>query len=112
MESQLSKLISMMCQRPPSGLPNQPEPNPKESVKAITLRSGKRYDSPTMLNIEKVSTDDQSINTETNLVPTEGDLEKEKEKRNEKPIVPKNTMKPYKPKIPFPQRLRNNNSDP
>jgi len=43
-ESQLSQLISMMSQRPPGGLPSQPEPNPKESAKAITLRSRKGYE--------------------------------------------------------------------
>jgi len=47
-ESQLSQLINMMSQRPPKGLPSQPEPDPKESVKVVTLRSGKGYESPTV----------------------------------------------------------------
>jgi len=37
-----------MSQRQPSSLPSQLEPNPRESVNAITLRSYKGYDDPTM----------------------------------------------------------------
>jgi len=38
----------MMCQRQPGAIPSQPEPNPRETVNAITFKSGKSYDDPTM----------------------------------------------------------------
>ena len=73
-ESQLSQLINMMSQRPPGGLPSQPETNPKEYVNAITLRNGKRYDSPPLPEAENMVTD-------AHLVPTDGDKNSDDEDR-------------------------------
>jgi len=44
----------MMSQRPPGGLPSQPEPNPKKSAKPITLKSRKGYENLPMPETNEV----------------------------------------------------------
>ncbi|KAG8485697.1 hypothetical protein CXB51_019007 [Gossypium anomalum] len=41
LENQIGHLAKMILERPPESLPSNTEPNPKEHVKAVTLRSGK-----------------------------------------------------------------------
>jgi len=102
----------MMSQRPPGGLPSQPEPNPKESAKAITLRSGKGYKDPIMLEKEKLTNDTQPIMARSGTSPSDGNLREKRDEGKEEPAVPKVPVQPYKPKIPLPQRLKNSSSDP
>jgi len=92
-------------------LPSQPEPNPKESTKAITLRNGKGYESPTMPE-KKVIDDTQPIMAKSGKSSSDGNLKERKDEGKEEPTGPKVLVQPYKPKIPFPQRLKNNSSDP
>ena len=46
LETQVANLATLMSQRPPGQLPSQNEANPREEVKAVTLRSGKQLEEP------------------------------------------------------------------
>jgi len=66
----------MMSQRQPSTLPSQPEPNPRESVNTIMLRSGKGYDGltiPELVIDEVVTKNHKALEKE---VPIEKDSKK------------------------------------
>ncbi|PPR83581.1 hypothetical protein GOBAR_AA37133 [Gossypium barbadense] len=41
LENQIGQLAKMISEKPPGSLPSNTEPNPKEHVKVVTLRSGK-----------------------------------------------------------------------
>jgi len=43
---------------------------------------------------------------------SDGNLEEKEDEGKEEPVGPKVLVQPYKPKIPFPQRLKNSGSDP
>ncbi|GKA17955.1 reverse transcriptase domain-containing protein [Tanacetum coccineum] len=104
--------------RPSGSLPSNTQANPKgssskpyqppqaqnENVNAVFTRSGKSYDPPSNPN-------DQQNDYET---PISFDSEDEEEEstpqlksQTPKPIKETPIPKPYKPKIPYPQRLRN-----
>ncbi|CAM8889939.1 unnamed protein product [Rhodiola kirilowii] len=81
-------------------LPSKPEHNPRESVNAITLRSGK--------HLEMISAQDTRAGAEKsarNSALDEGETSKEAENREENSaqIV---EPAPYKPPVPYPQRLK------
>jgi len=101
----------MMSQRPLSGLPSQPETNPKESVKAITLRSSKGYEGPTMLE-KKAIDDTQPIIAKSGKSSSDKDPKEREYEGKKESAGPKILVQPYKPRIPFLQRLKNNSSDP
>jgi len=69
-----------MSQRQPGALPSQQEPNPRESVNVITLRSGKSYNGPTMpeLEVDDVVTENHQAPIQEKEVPTKTDSEKKK----------------------------------
>ena len=106
---------------PRGSLPSQPEPNPKGEAKAIKLRSGTEYTGPVMPEPEPVYTDRASdarteqpnltagttpIPEETNEYtdqaystrPVQGEKQNQKKKGTDTPP-------PYRPPVPFPQRL-------
>ncbi|GJU19267.1 hypothetical protein Tco_1152609 [Tanacetum coccineum] len=113
----IKTLADKQSSRPSGSLPSNTQPNLKgssskpyqppqarnEHVHAVFTRSGKSYDPPTNLN-------DQQNKSET---PINFDSEDEDEEstpqlksQTPKPIKETPIPKPYKPKIPYPQRLR------
>ncbi|CAM8902331.1 unnamed protein product [Rhodiola kirilowii] len=81
-------------------LPSKPEHNTRESVNAITLRSGK--------HLEMISARDTRTGAEKsalNSASAEEETSKEAEDRNENSAQTVEPA-PYKPPIPFPQRLK------
>jgi len=87
-----------MSQRQPGALPSQPEPNSKIG------RCGRDYASPSIPDNDKIAFNQPKISTDGNL---------EKKKGEEKEENPKKDLsETYKPKIPFPQRLKNTKQDP
>ncbi|GKA27227.1 reverse transcriptase domain-containing protein [Tanacetum coccineum] len=104
--------------RPSGSLPSNTQPNPKghnskayqplqsrnEHVNAIFIRSGKSYNPPVYSN-------DQQTNSKT-PINFDSDNEEDKEPtlqpKTQNPKLVKETPlpKPYKPKFPYPQRLR------
>ncbi|XP_062075256.1 uncharacterized protein LOC133779295 [Humulus lupulus] len=61
LETQMGKLATLMANRGQGNLPSTTEFNPKEHCKAITLRSGKKYEGPsTKQSIEDKDQDNQA----------------------------------------------------
>ncbi|XP_020259787.1 uncharacterized protein LOC109836335 [Asparagus officinalis] len=89
LEIQITRLAqnASFSSRPSGMLPGQPETNPKDHVNAISLRSGKQYEGPKMKENDGVD-----------------DHHEEKEEEKVKKYV---SPAPYKPPLPFPQRLAN-----
>jgi len=113
-KSQLSQLINMMSQRLLGALPSHPKPNPRESVNVIMLRSGEGYDGFTMLElvIDEVVTENHQASIKEKEVPIEEGPKKKVREVQAKLMASKVPVELYKPKISFPQRLKQNRSDP
>ncbi|GKV16994.1 hypothetical protein SLEP1_g27554 [Rubroshorea leprosula] len=94
-ETQLGQIADMVSGRVQGGLPRNSEKNPREQLKAITLRSGKE--------LKEVG---QSDGKEEGVEAGESKQEEEPTRLFHNP-----TVKPYKPKIPFPQRFLQANLD-
>jgi len=98
LETQISQVAQQVAtsSQTPGVFPSQTKINPKTHINAITLRDGKQLEDP----VVKTTTIESEIESD----------EPQSEKaigESEKPIVPT----PYKPKIPFPQRLVKPNLD-
>jgi len=78
------------------------------------LRSGKGYDGPTMpkLVADKVVTENHQALIQEKKVSTEEDSKKEEGEVQAKPLALKVPVEPYKPKILFPQALKQNKNNP
>ncbi|GJY46826.1 reverse transcriptase domain-containing protein [Tanacetum coccineum] len=103
--------------RPSGSLPSNTQPNPKghnskayqppqsrnEHVNALFTRSGKSYNPP-------VNPNDQQNNSENPMNVDSDDEDEEptpqQKNKNPKPVNETPLPKPYKPKIPYPQCLR------
>ncbi|GJY34795.1 hypothetical protein Tco_0419264 [Tanacetum coccineum] len=112
------KLVDKQSGRPSGSLPSNTQPNPKvhsskayqppqsrnEHVNVVFTRSDKSYNPP-------VNPNDQQTNSETPINFDSDDEEEEEptpelKTQNPKPVKETPLPKPYKPKIPYPQRLR------
>ncbi|XP_062104062.1 uncharacterized protein LOC133815221 [Humulus lupulus] len=96
LETQIGQLANLMSNRAQGNLPSSTEVNPKEQCQEFTLRSGTKYDMPTIQE-EVEKTQDQKVASPEQENVTE-DLQK---KGKDKPITVEHT-----PKIPYPQRFR------
>ena len=118
---QNDQLSSMLTERTIGTLPSNTVTNPKEHVKAISLRSGRTYEEPKVIDAKQ---DEAVDNEESKMEEAESEMKEleqaEKIKENEKASKSKRsrevtfeTYSPsiYDPPIPFPQRLRKNNVD-
>ncbi|GJS90045.1 reverse transcriptase domain-containing protein [Tanacetum coccineum] len=117
LETKFDRLADKQSGRPSGSLPSNTQPNPKghnskayqppqsrnEHVNAVFTRSGKSYNPP-------VNPNDQQTNSETpiNFDSDEEDEEPTPQSKIQNPKPNKETPlpKPYKPRIPYPQRLR------
>ncbi|XP_020258488.1 uncharacterized protein LOC109834881 [Asparagus officinalis] len=97
LENQVTQLAQQFnsSSRPSGMFPGQPETNPKESINAITLRSGKELETPMMRSDHR-----DVIDESEKLVTSEKDHIGEKGENVERYVAPA----PYKPPLPFPQR--------
>lgn len=111
----------MLTERTTGTLPSNAVTNPKEHVKAISLRSGRTYEEPKVTNAKQ---DEAVDNEESKMKEAESEMKEveqaEKTKENERASKSKKsrevtfeTYSPsiYDPPIPFPQILRKNNVD-
>ena len=99
LEVQIGQIANALTSRNQGNLPSNAETNPREQVKAISLRSGKNLAQPkeTISNKPaKTKIDDSS----------EEAVYKKKSQSKE------NNTRVYKPPIPFPQRLKKQEYDP
>ncbi|GKU87120.1 hypothetical protein SLEP1_g1569 [Rubroshorea leprosula] len=94
LEVQVGQLASVVSGRAQGALPSSTEKNPKEQVKAITLRSGKQFG-------DEESSDNEG---EKEKAPME-------EKKSEVPSKESEEVKSYVPPIPFPHRLKQQKLD-
>ncbi|CAH9074071.1 unnamed protein product [Cuscuta epithymum] len=104
METQLGQIFKVVSERPQGSLPSNTEPNSREHVQAVTLRSGKE--------LEPAATTKKP--DEVQVEPAVREEEKEKDEGREVAATPKQSVlvKNYTPPLPYPARLtRKNNSD-
>ncbi|GJQ98276.1 hypothetical protein Tco_0009415 [Tanacetum coccineum] len=117
LETKFDRLADKQSGRPSGSLPSNTQPNPRgsnskayqlpksrnELVNAVFTRSGKSYDPPDNPN-------DQQNNSENpiNFDSDDEDDEPTPQPKTQptKPVKETPLPKPYKPKIPYPQRLR------
>ncbi|CAH9140245.1 unnamed protein product [Cuscuta epithymum] len=104
METQLGQIFKAVSERPQGSLPSNTEPNPREHVQAVTLRSGKE------LEPAAITKKPDKVQVE----PAVREEEKEKDEGREVAAAPKQSVpiKNYTPPLPYPARLtRKNDSD-
>ncbi|GKB63347.1 hypothetical protein Tco_0919533 [Tanacetum coccineum] len=115
LETKFDRLADKQSSRPSGSLPSNTQPNPKghnsksyqppqsrnEHVNVVFTRSGKSNNPP-------VNPNDQQNDSENpiNFDSDDEDEEPTPQIKNPKPIKETPLPKPYKPKIPYPQRLR------
>ena len=86
-------------------MPSNTEKNPKEQLKAITLRSGTDIQTPkATVDYEQEKKKDEEKIQENEWIESQVDKEQDEEQVIEKPPPP--LVKPYKPPAPYPQRLK------
>nr|XP_023894290.1 uncharacterized protein LOC112006229 [Quercus suber] len=115
---QIGQLSSMLTERTTGTLPSNTVTNPKEHVKAISLRSGRTYEEPKVTNAKQ---NEDVDNEESKMKEAESEMKEveqaKKTKENERASKSKKSREVtfetypsiYDPPIPFPQRLRKNN---
>ncbi|GJR61031.1 reverse transcriptase domain-containing protein [Tanacetum coccineum] len=117
LEAKFDRLANKQSARPYGSLPSNTQPNPKgssskpyqppkaqnEHVNAVFTQSGKPYDPPDNPN-DQQNDSETPINFDSN---DENDEPTPQPKpKTPKPVKETPTPKQYKPKIPYPQRLR------
>ena len=85
LEVQIGQLLSMLTERTVGTLPSNTITNPKEHVKAISLRSGRTYEEPKVTNAKQ---DEVVDNEESKMKEAESEMKEveqaEKTKENER----------------------------
>ncbi|XP_019241859.1 PREDICTED: uncharacterized protein LOC109221880 [Nicotiana attenuata] len=103
LEIQLSQLAALVSEKIQGPLPSNTKKNPKEHLKAITLRSGKKLDEPFTDQLEQQVNNGKNVET-----PSEPSEEKEVKKKEEKNIE---KLTPLPVTIPFPQKMKREKLD-
>ncbi|GJW99354.1 reverse transcriptase domain-containing protein [Tanacetum coccineum] len=115
LETKFDRLADKQPGRPSVSLPSNTQPNPRgskayqppqthnEHVNAIFTRSGKSYNLPENPNKEQNKTENP-INF--NSDDEDNEPTPQSKIHTQKPVKETPLPKPYKPKIPYPQRLR------
>nr|GEV51197.1 reverse transcriptase domain-containing protein [Tanacetum cinerariifolium] len=115
LETKFDRLVNKQSSQPSGSLSSNTQPNPRgnnskayqppqshnEHVNSVFTRSGKSYDPP-------VNPNDQQNATPISFDSDDEDEEPTPQPKTQplKPIKENPIPKPYKPKIPYPQRLR------
>ncbi|XP_058764011.1 uncharacterized protein LOC131637443 [Vicia villosa] len=112
LETQTSQVAQQQAPTatPVGTFPGQPQPNPKGHAHAIILRSGREMDEPTdprlknpaMFQSPRKTTEEESRPKDK---PSDSKKKKDKEGETEEKEAPHISPPPYKPPIPYPQRL-------
>ncbi|XP_057247230.1 uncharacterized protein LOC130589730 [Beta vulgaris subsp. vulgaris] len=108
MENQMTQIAQQISHlsKPSGQLPGQTEPNPKGHINAISLRSGKELQEPTRRVTEQRNTAKEVIELSEEVQEKMGLEDEAKKTEKEEPtVIP---IEPYKPPVPFPQRLAQN----
>ncbi|XP_071932873.1 uncharacterized protein [Coffea arabica] len=105
-EVQIGQIASSLNNRNQGELPSKTEVNPKEHVKAITLRSGKQLEDPPMMEVEKDENEKQEKQRNQEAIVEENSREKSRENQPSS-----SATIPIPLAVPFPQRLKQNKFD-
>ena len=110
LEVQMGQLANSLTTRNQGALPSNTEKNPKEQVKAITLRSGTEIQTPkaTMEYKERKNKGEEQQDDQKAETPKEPEV---KEENNEKAKPTSPPIKPYEPPVLYPQRLKKKEHD-
>ncbi|XP_039123368.1 uncharacterized protein LOC120259985 [Dioscorea cayenensis subsp. rotundata] len=104
LENQVGQLARANSERPPGSLPSNTKNNPREHLKAVTLRSGKQVEARAE---EGSSTKHNGVAAREDPKSSESEIEGVKEKQDEGTIqLPTPRIPEYKPVTPYPARLR------
>ncbi|KAI5431909.1 hypothetical protein KIW84_035879 [Lathyrus oleraceus] len=108
LETQISQVAQQQASTaaPAGTFPGQLQPNPKGHANAVILRSAKEIDGPVDPRLQNPAMYQKLDKTTTEEVsePKEKEDNTREAEEKEKPYVP---SPPYKPPIPYPQRLTN-----
>ncbi|GKB32452.1 reverse transcriptase domain-containing protein [Tanacetum coccineum] len=116
LEAKFDRFADKQSSRPFGSLPSNTQPNPKgnsskpyqppqtrnEHVNTVFTQSGKSYDPPDNPN-EQINDSETPINFDSD--DEDGEPTPQPKPKNPKPDKETPIPKPYKPKIPYPQRL-------
>ncbi|XP_058745944.1 uncharacterized protein LOC131618805 [Vicia villosa] len=105
--SQVAKTTSTQVV-PEGQFPGQTQPNPKGQENSINLRSGTAYEGPRNPNLSTSEKPKEDGEPKDQVEEPKGP---EKPEKQSKPEVENRTPQPYKPPIPFPQRLKNTKTE-
>lgn len=94
-DNQVGQIAKMLLKRPQGSLPSNTEVNPREHVKAITLRSAQEDE----MRVEKEQGSEKTKPTEI------------EEELSENEVLEKPIMKESQPMIPYPSRLKQRKTD-
>ncbi|OIT29995.1 hypothetical protein A4A49_62010, partial [Nicotiana attenuata] len=108
LEIQMSQLATLMSEQIKGALPSNTEKNPKEHLKAISLRSGKTLDDPYAGRQGKPQELGQ-VNEGENKRDSE--LPKEQKDKGKKVQENELMINPHSVPLPFPQKMKRENLD-
>ena len=99
LEVQMGQLANSLATRNQGALPSNTEKNPKEQVKAITLRSGTEIQTPkaTKEYEEKKNEGEKEQDDERVETPEEPEVKVEDKAKSKAPPI-----QPYEPPVPYP----------
>lgn len=105
LENQIAQQASNSV-RPNGALPGKPEPNPREHCKDITLRSGRA-----IADHDETRNDERGMESEEDKNEEQVAVEEDKQPKNNKENPKTAAPPPYRPPVPFPQRLAKPKAD-
>ncbi|XP_039140539.1 uncharacterized protein LOC120277763 [Dioscorea cayenensis subsp. rotundata] len=104
LENQVGQLVRANSERSLGSLPRNTKNNPREHLKAVTLRSGKQVEARAE---EGSSTKHDCVAVQEDPNSSESEVEGRKLKQNEETLqLPTPRVPEYKPPIPYPPRLK------
>ncbi|XP_039131853.1 uncharacterized protein LOC120268590 [Dioscorea cayenensis subsp. rotundata] len=99
LDNQVGQLARVNSERPPGSLPSNTENNPREHLKAVTLKRGKQVEARAE---EGSSTKKNGVAIQEDPKPSESEVEGRKEKQDEETLqLPTPKGAEYKPVIPL-----------
>ena len=104
----MGQLANSLAIRNEGALPSNTKNNPKEQIKAITLRSGTEIQilKATLEYEEKKNEAEKEHGDEGAEIPKEPEVKMEVKAKPKAPLI-----QPYEPPVPYPQRLKKKEHD-
>ena len=111
LEIQVGQLANSLSVRNQGSLPSNTEKNPKEQLKAITLRSGIEIPTPKATVEYEEKKKEEVKEQEDEWVEVKVEKEPEIQKGNKEKPKSSPPIQPYKPLAPYPERLKKQEHD-